>query len=192
MSGSSALRKLLFAERDLGEQEHRGYHYLGSYEALLHSAWIEQPASVSPRSGFTLASFCLFSSFMSCFFMKRRNKEKWWFGLFLITGVYYSSVKAHKVNNGLVGHQSGFFAAGMGAIGSTARLVLKSGHRNANLSLLALFSSMMWYELGRFHLWSEHVVEFRRMSTPQRSYDLLNEYVSPSLHIEFLPYRSLQ
>lgn len=192
MSSSPALRKLLFADREIGEQEHRGYHYLGSYEVLLHSAWIEQPASVTPRSGLKLASLCLFSSFMSCFFMKRRNKEKWWFGLFLITGVYYSSVKAHKVNNGLVGHQSGFFAAGMGVIGSTARIVLKSGRRIANLSLLAMFSTMMWYEIGRFHLWSEHVVEFRRLSTPQRSYDLLSEYVSPNFNIEFLPYRSLQ
>lgn len=191
MSGSFALRKLLYAESEAGEYRFRGYHNLGAYDALLHSAWVEQPAAVQPRSRYRFASLCLVSSFLTCFFMKKRNKEKWWLGTFLITCVYYSSVKAHKVNNGLVGHQSGFFAAGMGVIGFGSRLILNSGTRKINVSGMLLFLAMMWYELGRFHLWSEYVTEFRRITAPQRSFNLLDEYIDPTCKVELLPYRAV-
>lgn len=191
MSGSFALRKLLF---DNEEEEHvnrRGYHFSGAYAPLLSSVVVVQPAAVLPKSGLPLASLCLFSSFMSCLTMKVRNKERWWMGMFAICTVYYSSVKAHKVDNGLVGHQSGFFAAGMGVIGCTARLMVRSGSLKWNVGCLGLFTSLMWYEIGRYHLWTEHVTEFRREVTPERSYDLLGEYVPQSLEVEFLPYRAI-
>lgn len=192
MSGSFALRRLLFADNEEGEYYHRGYHYRSAYEPLMLSTWIERPAQIPPTSRYNFSIACLLTTLSACSLMKKRNKEKWWFGLFMLTGIYYCGVKAHKVDNGLVGHQCGFFAAGLGTIGSTARLVLRSGPKKQNLSLLATFSTLMWYELGRFHFWSEHVIELRRLVTPQRSYNLLSDYIDPSCPVEFLPYRVLQ
>ncbi|KPI87732.1 hypothetical protein ABL78_3205 [Leptomonas seymouri] len=191
MSGSLALRKLLFDDEEEQNVNRRGYHYAGTYAPLLCSVAVVQPAAVLPKSGLPLASFCLLSTFVSCLTMRVRNKEKWWMGMFGICTAYYSSVKAHKVNNGLVGHQSGFFAAGMGAIGCVARLMVKSGSFKWNVGCLGAFSALLWYEVGRYHLWTEHVTEFRREVTPERSYDLLGEYVPQSLEIEFLPYRPI-
>ncbi|KAG5473931.1 hypothetical protein LSCM1_04567 [Leishmania martiniquensis] len=189
MSGSLALRKLLFDGGDQEDVNRRGYHYAGAYAPLLHPVAVLQPAAVLPKSGLPFAFLCLFSSFSTCLTMRVRNKEKWWMGMFAICVVYYSSVKAHRVDNGLVGHQSGFFAAGMGAVGCVARLMAKSGSIRKNLGALGLFSGLLWYEIGRFHLWMEHVTEFRRRVTPERSYDLLGEYVPQSLEAAFLPYR---
>ncbi|AIO00227.1 hypothetical protein LPMP_292800 [Leishmania panamensis] len=189
MSGSFALRKLLFDRGDEEDVNRRGYHYAGAYAPLLHPVAVLQPASVLPKSGLWFASLCLFSSFMTCLTMKVRNREKWWMGMFAISVVYYNSIKAHKVGNGLLGHQSGFFAAGMGTIGCTARLMAKSGSARQNVGGLSLFVALLWYEIGRYHLWAEHVTEFRRDVTPQRSYDLLGEYVPPTYEVEFLPYR---
>lgn len=191
MSGSLALRKVLFGDGDGEDVGRRGHHFAGSYESLLCSAVVLQPAAVLPKSGLNISCACLFASLVGCLTMKVRNKEKWWLGMFGITAVYYNSVKAHKVNNGLVGHQCGFFASGMGCIGCVARLMVRSGTVRQNSFLLAIFGSLMWYEIGCFHLWSEHVTEFRREVTPERSYDLLGEYVPQSLEIEFLPYRSV-
>jgi hypothetical protein len=192
MSGSFALRKLLFDdEEEAHSVNRRGYHYAGAYAPLLSSVAVVQPAAVLPKSGLPLACLCLFSTFVGCLTMRVRNKEKWWLGMFSICTVYYSSVKAHKVNNGLVGHQSGFFAAGMGVIGCVARLMVKSGSFKWNVGCLTLFSSLLWYEIGRYHLWTEHVTEFRRAVTPERSYNLLGEYVPQALEVEFLPYRAI-
>ncbi|KAK7200216.1 hypothetical protein NESM_000073000 [Novymonas esmeraldas] len=191
MSGSFALRKLLFDRGDQEDVNRRGFHYAGAYAPLLHPVAVLQPAAVLPRSGLPFACVCLFSSLAMCFTMKARNKEKWWLGMFAICAVYYSSVKAHKVDNGLVGHQSGFFAAGMGTIGCTARLMVRSGSPRRNVGGLALCTALLWYEMGRYHLWSEHVTEFRRDVTPERSYNLLDEFVPPSLEVEFLPYRAV-
>ncbi|KAG5499432.1 hypothetical protein JKF63_07995 [Porcisia hertigi] len=191
MSGSFALRKLLFDRGDEEDVNRRGYHYAGAYAPLLYPVAVLQPAAVLPKSGLPFACLCLATSFAKCLTMKVRNKEKWWMGMFAICTVYYSSVKAHKVGNGLVGHQSGFFAAGMGAIGCVARLMARSGTVRRNLRGLGLFAALLWYELGRYHLWAEHVTEFRRDVTPERSYDLLGEYVPQSLEVEFLPYRGV-
>lgn len=191
MSGSFALQKLLYAEKELGEHEHRGYHFSGIYEPLLHSAQIDHPGSVTPRSSYRFSSLCLFSSFTASFLMKKSRKEKWWLGLFLMSGLYYCSVKAHKVHNGLVGHQSGFFAAGLGTIGVFSRLIIKSGTFKTNFGLLCFFSTLLWYELGRFHLWSEHASQFRQIISPSQSSDLFGEYFSPSVQVAFLPYRKL-
>lgn len=191
MSGSFALRKLLFDIDDEEDVNRRGYHYAGAYAPLLHSVAVLQPAAVLPKSGLPFACLCLFSSFATCLTMKVRNKERWWMGVFAICAVYYNGVKAHKVNNGLVGHQSGFFAAGMGAIGCVARLMAKCGSARMNVGCLGLFTALMWYEIGRYHLWAEHVTEFRRDVTPERSYDLLGDYVPQSVEVEFLPYRTV-
>lgn len=191
MSGSFALRQLLYAEKELGEDNYRGYHFFGIYETLLYSAGIQHPASVTPRTAYRFSSLCLFTSFASCLLMRKSNKEKWWLGLFLMSGLYFCSMKAHKVGNGLVGHQSGFFAAGLGTIGVLSRIVLRAGKPATNAKLLTLFSFLLWYELGRFHLWSNHAGEFRQLVAPQPSADLFSEYISPSCQVEFLPYRKL-
>lgn len=191
MSGSSALRKILFAEKEVGEQPFRGHQNVGVCEPLMWSAVVQDPSAVLPRSGYRLSTFCFGTSFLSLFLSKGR-KEKWWFGVFLITSVYYHALKAHKVDNGLVGHQSGFYAAGMGMILTTGRLVLRSGQRATNAKLFLLCSAAMWYELGRFHMWSEYAVAYRKWMSPQRSYNLMGEYFSPSCEVEFLPYRQLK
>ncbi|CAD2218666.1 hypothetical protein AGDE_01363 [Angomonas deanei] len=191
MSGASALRKLLFAQDEEGEVNRRGYHFSGTYEENLFSCRLDHPGVVQPRSALSVTSTCLAACFVGCLTMKTRNKEKWWFGLFLLCGVYYNALKAHKVGNGLVGHQGGFFAAGMGAIGCACRVLVRSGSRRNNLLLFSVFTSLMWYEVGRFHLWSEHVSEYKREVFPERSHDLLSEYVPDTMVVEFLPYRSI-
>ncbi|KEG13743.1 hypothetical protein DQ04_00811030 [Trypanosoma grayi] len=191
MSGSQALRRLLYIDTEEGSVARRGYHYEGTYEPLLRSTTLEQPAAVLPRSGFRLSCACLAGCLLGCLTMKARNMERWWLGLFFMCGMYYNAVKAHKVNNGLVGHQSGFFAAGMGVLGCGSRLVVRAGSRRNNVRLLSLFSALMWYEVGRYHLWAEHVSEFRREVTPERTYNLLTEYVPQGIDTVFLPYRSV-
>lgn len=191
MSGSFALRHLLYAEKQLGEQKYRGYHFFGIYEPLLYSAGMDNTASVIPRTAYRFSSLCLFSTVASCFFVRKSSKEKLWIGLFLMAGLYFCSMKAHKVDNGLVGHQSSFFAAGLGTIGVLSRMIMRSGTFRGNANLLCLFSFLLWYELGRFHLWSEHAGEFRQLVAPQFSSDLFSEYISPSCKVEFLPYRKL-
>ncbi|EPY32396.1 hypothetical protein STCU_02832 [Strigomonas culicis] len=192
MSGSFALRKLLFADSEDGDVARRGYHFSGSYEPLMYTgSRLDHPSVIAPKSGFRITSLCLGTCLLGCLLMKRRNKEKWWFGLFFICGMYYNALKAQKVGNGLVGHQAGFFAAGMGAVGSGCRLVLRSGSRRANSTALAVFMSLMWYEIGRYHLWSEHANEFRREVTPERSFELLSEFVPEHIEVEFIPYREL-
>lgn len=191
MSGSFALRKLLFDQGDQEDVNRRGYHFAGAYAPLLHPVAVLQPAAVLPRSGLPLACGCLFAAFTTCLTMKARHKEKWWMGMFAICTIYYGSVKAHKVDNGVLGHQSGFFAAGLGVVGCSARLMVRSGSACRNAAGLALFAALMWYELGRYHLWSEYMTEFRREIAPERSFDLLGEYVPQSLEVEFLPYRRL-
>lgn len=191
MSGSSALRKLLFADAEETSISRRGYHCSGSYDPLLNTVAIAQPATIAPKSGFRFACACLASCVVGCLTMKSRNREKWWFGLFLISGVYYNSVKAHKVGNGLVGHQSGFFAAGMGVLGCTARLMARSGSAKWNRRLLLTFTALAWYEVGRYHMWAAHTTEFRREVSPERYYNLLSEYVPQELQVEFLAYRDV-
>ncbi|KAH9598700.1 hypothetical protein LSM04_000189 [Trypanosoma melophagium] len=191
MSGSQALRRLLFLDVEDGSVARRGYHFSGTYEPLLYSTTLEQPAAVNPRSAFRFSSCCLLSCFLGCLTMKSRNMERWWLGLFFMGGMYYNAMKAHKVNNGLVGHQSGFFAAGMGVLGCSARLMVRAGGVRNNSLLLLLFSALMWYEVGRYHLWAEHVSEFRREVVPGRTCNLLTEYVPQDIETEFLPYRSV-
>ncbi|CCW67259.1 unnamed protein product [Phytomonas sp. Hart1] len=191
MSASFALRKLLYANIQDEDVTKRGYHYTGSYEPLLGSICIFQPSAVAPRSGLTLASLCFGACTLGCLTMKTRNNEKWWFGLFLLATFYYNSVKAHKVNNGLVGHQCGFLASALGTIGCACRLVVHSGSSRTNRRLLAIFIGLMWYEIGRYHLWAEHVTEFKRDITPERYHNLLTEYVPQNIEVEFLPYRGV-
>lgn len=124
--------------------------------------------------------------------MRGRNKEKWWFGLLAMSGLYYLALKAHKVGNGLAGHQSGFYAAAVGLVGCSCRLAVHSGSRRVNALLVPVFMMMMWYEIGRYHLWSEHVVEFRRAESPERYHSLLEDYVPQSVDVEFLPYREVK
>ncbi|ESL09481.1 hypothetical protein TRSC58_02796 [Trypanosoma rangeli SC58] len=189
MAGSQALRRLLYVDAEDGAVARRGYHFSGTYEPLLYSALLEQPAGLQPHSGFRVACACLFGCFVGCLTMKARNMERWWLGLFFMCGMYYNAVKAHKVNNGLVGHQSGFFAAGMGVLGCGCRLVVHAGSAKTNRRLLLLFGTLMWYEVGRYHLWAEHVSEFRHELTPERTYNLLAEFVPQETATEFLPYR---
>nr|CCC89758.1 conserved hypothetical protein [Trypanosoma congolense IL3000] len=191
MSGSQALRRILYAEAEEGSVACRGYHQEGTYSALLSSVTVEQPAAVQPRSGLRLASTCLAGCFLGCLTMRARNMERWWFGLFFMGGLYYNAVKAHKVGNGLVGHQSGFFAAGLGVIGCGGRLLVHAGSPKMNKILILIFSSLMWYEVGRYHLWSEHVSELRKEVAPTRTYNLLSEYVPKHIDADFLPYRSI-
>ncbi|CCW59763.1 unnamed protein product [Phytomonas sp. EM1] len=191
MSGSFALRKLLYANIQDEDVAKRGYHFSGSYEPLLGSVCIFQPSAVVPDSGLTVASLCFGACSLGCLTMKTRNKEKWWFGLFLLAAFYFNSVKAHKVNNGLVGHQCGFFASALGTIGCVGRLLIRSGSPRMNKGLLALFTGLMWYEIGRYHLWADHVTEFKRDITPERYHNLLSEYVPQDVAIEFMPYRGV-
>lgn len=191
MSGSWALRKLLFANTEEADTARRGYHYSGSYEPLLATVVLSQPAAVTPKSGFRVACVCLGSCLVACVTMKRRHHEKWWLGVFVLSGFYYNAVKAHKVENGLVGHQSGFFAAAMGALGCGARLAVRAGSVKATTRQLSLFIALMWYEVGRYHVWEAHATEFKREVSPERYYNLLSEYVPQGIEVEFLPYRGV-
>ncbi|AAZ10331.1 uncharacterized protein TEOVI_000444300 [Trypanosoma equiperdum] len=191
MSDSHALRRLLYAGAEEGSVAPRGHHHGGSYGTLISSVAVEQPAAVQPRSGLRLSSACLAGCFLGCATMRAANRERWWLGLFFMGGLYYNAVKAHKVGNGLVGHQSGFFAAGLGAIGCVGRLLVRVGNPKANRRLLCMFAALMWYEVGRYHLWSEHATEFRKEVTPEHAYGLLTEYVPPHIDTDLLPYRSV-
>lgn len=189
MSGSFALRKILFSRSDEHDITIGGYHTSGCYEGLVNGLQVENTCTCPPRSGIAFSCVCLASCFLTCAFMKNRNKEKWWLGVLFMTGMYYNSMKAHKAGNGLVGHQCGFFAAGMGAVGCTARLIAHNGSQRWNGRMLLLFLTLMWYEVGRFHLWAEHAVEYKKEVSPGSSMDLLHEYVPQNLEVAFLPYR---
>ncbi|KAG8343164.1 hypothetical protein ERJ75_001609400 [Trypanosoma vivax] len=191
MANSHALCRLLYREREDGSVARRGYHYSGSYDSLLSSAILDQPAAVQPRSGFRLSCACFGGCVLSCIFMKTQSSMRLWFTFFLMSGMYFGALKAHKVGNGLAGHQCGFFAAGLGTLSCVARLLTHTGRVRTNIRLFLTFVSLMWYEVGRYHLWSEHASEFRRNVTPQQTYNLLTEYVPPDIEADFLPYRAI-
>jgi hypothetical protein len=186
MIGADALRKLLYREEEEGDLSRRGYHYASVYDGLVSSAVVEKPAAALPRSGYRFSAVCLATTFVGCLTMKARNKEKWWVGLFFIMGGYYNALKAHKQGNGLVGHQSSFWTSLAGLLGLGARLSMGGGAGRANRVFLTAFGAVALYDLGRFHMWQEHVSEVRAIVTPERSYDLLHEYVPSSVETEFV------
>ena len=186
MIGADALRKLLYREEEEGDLSRRGYHYACAYDGLLSTAVVERPAAAAPRSGYPFSTAALGATFVGCLMMKARNKEKWWFGLFCIMGGYYNAMKSHKAGNGLVGHQGSFWTSVAGLLGLGLRTMVGGGNRGVNLSFLLLFGGTAVYDLGRFHMWMEHLSEFRAVVTPQRSLDLLREYVPTNVETEFV------
>lgn len=189
MSGAFALRKLLFADTEVGHTVVPGYHFSGTYSTLLSSAVLPHPAAVPPKNGLPLASVCFGSSLLASLTMKPYRRERWWAGGLFLSIVYYNSVKAHKVGNGVVGHQCGFLAASAGVIGCTARMMSGVGSTKKNAGLIAMFLGLAWYEVGRFHLWCDYLTEFRREAAPQRYQDLLGAYVPQDVEVDFLPFR---
>jgi hypothetical protein len=188
MIGADALRKLLYREEEEGDLSRRGYHYTQIYDGLLTSAVVEKPAAAAPRSGYKFSLLCLSTTFVGCLTMKARNKEKWWVGLFFIMGGYYNALKAHKQGNGLVGHQSSFWTSAAGCLGLTARLAMGGGRAGGKMNglFVLMFGATAAYDLGRFHMWQEHVSEVRAVVMPERSYDLLQEYVPSGVETEFV------
>lgn len=184
---ADALRKLIYLDHDFTDLEKGAVHYNTSYDGpLLNSVSFEHPHSVRPPSGTQCSSYVLAATVLGSITMRARHKEKWWLGLMLIGVVQYTSMKAHKVNNGLVGHQTGFFAAAMLGLGSLARLVVRSGTPRWNLGMLATSAALAWYEVGRFHMWTEHVAWFRMHHNPHEAFDLLQEYVPQDIETAFV------
>jgi hypothetical protein len=167
-----------------------GLRYSTCYDGpILSSVGFETSSAIQPRSAYGYSAAILATTTLGCLTMRARNKEKWWVGLFGVNLVYFSALKAHKVENGLVGHQCGFFGDALLIIGVVARIMVRSGSMKHNASLLCASSAMLWYDLGRFHLWSDYVAQLRRDVTPERSFDLLAEFTPQDLAVEFLNFR---
>ena len=112
-------------------------------------------------------------------------------GLFAITVVYFNAMKAHKVDNGLVGHQCAFFGDSALMIGSGCRMMVRSGSMRRNGVIFAVAAGLLWYDIGRFHLWADYVAQLRRELSPERSFNLLQEYVPQDVEREFLFFRGV-
>lgn len=184
---ADALRKILYAEVDKDEGVRTGLRYQSAYDGpLMNSFAFESPSAVRPSSAFRFSSVVLAACTLGCITMKSRNKEKWWLGLFAVTGMHFTSFKSHKVDNGIVGHQCAFFADGMLAIGCLARLLVRSGVARRNAQLLGVSLALMWYDIGRFHMWTDYVAQLRLVVSPERSVDLLSDYVPNDVEAEFI------
>ena len=191
MFSADSLRKTLYSPDAIDETNRRGYHHSTAYDAVCHSVIVDRPAAVMPKSGYKLSLGCLIGTSAALFGMKIRNHEKWWFGLMGISALYFVSVKSHRVDNGLLGHQSAFYAATLLLVGSLTRLIRHAGSPRHNYTLLATSASLMWYEIGRFRLWSDHASELRNEISPTHSYDLMNDFVPSDLDPSTLQFRSV-
>lgn len=190
MISADALRRVLYTDVAKDDGVRSGLRFHTAYDGpLLQSVAFENPAATQPRSMFRFSMYVLGTSAFGCLTMRARNKEKWWLGLFGVTVMYFSALKGHKVDNGLVGHQLAFFADAMLVIGCFARLLVRSGSPSFNLALLGVGSSLAWFDLGRFHLWSDYVAQLRREVSPERSLDLLDDYVPEDIDTEFMFFR---
>lgn len=192
MSGSSALRKILYIDSTHNNVYYKGYHSSGCHDDLLYTARFAQSSSVTPRSSYRLSCACLASCLLGCITMRKRSCEKWVFGLLYISSIYFVAMKAHQVDNGILGHQASFLASSMGIIGFACRISIGSGSRYWNSVFALMFSGLCWYDMGRFNIWSDHASQLRSVVSPERSYDLLQDYVPKSVDIDFLPYRKIQ
>lgn len=190
MISADALRRVLYSDIDKDEGVRSGLRYHTSYDGpLFQPMGFENPSAAQPRSMYRFSAYVLGCCTLGCLTMRARNKEKWWLGLFGATIMYFSALKGHKVDNGLVGHQLAFFSDAMLMIGSLARILVRSGSLRFNVGLLSMAGCLAWYDLGRFHLWSDYVAQLRREVSPERSLDLLDDYVPSDIDTEFMFFR---
>jgi hypothetical protein len=198
MLGSDALRKILYLEdptrsNALTSSDSAGkiaLRYATCYDGpVLGSVGFETASAIQPRSMYMQSWLVMGASTFCCLSMRARNKEKWWLGLFAVNMVFFNAVKAHKVSNGVVGHQSGFIGDVMLMIGFLGRIMARSGSFRSNVAWLTFSGCMAWYDLGRFHLWMDYLANLRREVTPERSYDLFAEFSPKDIPLEFLSFR---
>lgn len=193
MLGTSALKKLFFAEQE-GDTLYlkRGYHSSTHWDQFPNSAFLEYSSAVMPPNAFKISTMCMSACFLSCLLSRGRHSEKWWLcGLALGVG-YYSAVKCHKVGNGCEGHTASMWCDVAGMIGFMARLIAKNGNRNFNAACLLAFSGLAWYDLGRFHMWSAWLGEYKKERTTGHLRNIWTEYTPSSAEPELLPFRSVQ
>lgn len=195
MISSDAIRKILYldATDEPARSSKAGHQYSCTYDGpLMGCASFEVNSSVIPRSKMRASGVFLGTCTLGLLSMRSRHKEKWWSGLFFVTVLSYFALKAHKVENGLLGHQIGFYSSCMLMIGSGARMAIRSGSRSTMAPLHLVSWALLWYEVGRFHLWMDYMVQFKRDAHEGRgTFNLLSEFVSQDIETEYLPFRSL-
>lgn len=198
MIGSPALLKLLHYEAEEGDLEQkRSYHYSSHYDHIgggLQSCTMEHTSAVPPPNATWVAALgCGFCT-MACLLSRRRHQEHWWVGGLGLGVGYYAALKSHKVGNGPQGHSGSLWCAVFGFLGMTMRLACHSGTFAFNLGCLGLSAYSIWFELGRFHWWSEWVTQHQRRIRPNRNAideSVWAEYVPSHAETEFHRFKPL-
>lgn len=185
MLGSGGLLKVLHYQSDGDLHLKRPYHYSTHFDhtGANGSVICEYAAARRPpiSTGYWLSLAGMVGTGLICFLSRRQHEEKWWLAnLFLVVG-YCGSFKFHKAENGMTGHISGVWCAGIGAFFAIMRMYGRAGNQKWNLRLLFIYMLQGWIDWGRMHQWIEHTNEIKKNVVP------LKRTVVTSMWGEFIP-----
>ena len=116
-----------------------------------------------------------------CVFSRRRHEEKWWALNLILSICYGSSFKFHKSENGMIGHTSGVWCAGIGFSITFIKMFAGAGNKWLNRHMLWMFLLQGWVDWGRMHQWIEHTNEIKKNVVP------LKRTIVTSMWAEYVP-----
>lgn len=169
MLGSAALRKLLSYDAEGDLHLKRPYHYSTHYEHIgggLTSCSLEYPSVMEPPNGLWVSVAAMGFCLASCILSRKRHQEAWWMGGLGLSIGYYGAMKSHKVGNGPQGHLGSLWTSLFALLGMAMRagIAVQSKARITPFTKICIGIAMadIWFELGRFHMWSDWVFQFKR------------------------------
>ena len=106
---------------------------------------------------------------------------------------YIIAFKFHLHDNGPQAHMLSFWATGLGIIGMGLRLFVRSGKLWFNSACMATLWFSVWYDLGRFHLWTAWWGEFNKAhsATKKTGKSIWTEYIPTDIRPDLLMFRRL-
>jgi hypothetical protein len=185
MFGSEGLSKLVHYQSQGDLHLKRPYHYSTHFDHTGANGTIlcEHPASRRPpySTGYYMSLAGMVGTGLACVLSRRTHEEKWWLMNLVIVIGYFGSFKFHKSENGLIGHTSGIWCAGLGVLMSIGKLWAGAGSAKWNCRLAFLYAFQGWIDWGRLHQWVEHSNEIKRNVVTLRN------TVVTSMWAEYIP-----